>query len=362
MMNEEMIAPCVQWQERLAVLPPDTLSTEDKESLEAHLNSCPACALVYSQYQELSTALHDLSSGEFPSGLSLRLFQDWQETYVPTSLQRVQRKKKVRQITQRRLSMPTPTKRQVLLGIVAAILLVSFVLGSRLVTRPSSGSSNIVSAPFSGPTSVFFASSISYSHALRLITDMGLQPSLACYIGKFFTPGSNLPQPVWQPVGQKETFSQTHQIFVSTTLSAPDDWRLRLAKIPGVHLGHPQHLMCSQVISGTPSPGISVPLTSSNSGAYVRVTFRSSQTYDSALYTVINLGLGLVNECYEKMLLTSSSGIEPPWQFTGQEQQFAKEHFLIVETEKRVTSGLWQTQLQLNPNIVSVKVPYNFAC
>lgn len=259
--------------------------------------------------------------------------------------------------------MPAPTRRQVLLGIVAAALLMGFVLGSRLIARPSPGSSNIMPASSFEPYPIVFAPSISYSRAIELITDMGLQPSLMpCAAGRNYTPGSGSPQAVWQPVGQRGTFSQTRQIFVNATFSAPYDWRLQLTKIPGVRLGHYQPLICSRVIFGTPPPGTNIPLNPSEAGTYVRVTFSPSQAYDLALYTILNLGLGLVNICYEQSRLASDKGTEPQWRFVGQEHQFAQTHELLMETEESVTSSLWQTQLQSRPGVVSIDVPYKPMC
>jgi hypothetical protein len=368
-MNEYSSLPCAQWQEKLAVLPPEALSSADQEALETHLRSCPACTSVYSQYHELSTALSNLSSDLLPPGLPPRLLQHWQETgRVSSNDSRLN--KRPRRITQKRSSTRVPTRRLIAASILVVSLIISIaiVFGSwinnwSLLAGGKSGGPTGVINPL-GPELVIFASSISYNQALRLVTDMGLQPSLDCppYAGHY-TPGNQLqPQPIWQPVGQRETFSETHQIWVYPTFSAPLDWRLRLVKIPGVHFGTSHVLICLHVIYGTPPPGVIMPLSSAQAGIYVRIAFARSQTYDAALYTVSDLGLGLVNYCYEQAEVAAGRGPQPSWQFTGEEQQFAGTHTLIVETGTRVTSSLWQTQLRANPDVASIEVPYTTTC
>ena len=232
------------------------------------------------------------------------------------------------------------TRGQTITGVIAALLLVCVVFSSWLIIRSSSiggQSSTIAGPPPSWPAPITFAPSVSYNQALRLVTDMGLQPSLECPPqAGHYTPGSTLqPQPVWQPVGQKETFLQNHQLQVYPTFSAPSDWRLRLAAIQGIHVGVSQGNICPHVIYGTPPPGTIMPLSSSQSGIYVRITFTNLQTYDAALYTVSNLGLGLANICYEQAEVAAGRGPEPSWQFTGEEQMFAKTHTLTVTTTAR---------------------------
>lgn len=255
------------------------------------------------------------------------------------------------------------SKRFTALSALAAVLIIGVVFISWVIVRaPSYGGKGGGPAP--DPEPIIFAPPISYAHALRLLTDIGLQPSLECtpYAGHY-TPGSTLqPQAVWQPVGQKETFSKKHQMWVSPTFSAPLDWRLRIAKIPGVQFGSASFLPCPHVIYGTPPPNVTMPLTSAQAGTYARITFTSSQTYDTALYTVSNVGLGLVNYCYELAEIAANSGTQPSWQFTGQEQQFTQTHTLVVEIETRVTSSLWKMQLYAQPGVLSVEVPYASRC
>lgn len=366
-MIDDTAIPCAEWQEKLSILPPDRLSSADQQSLEAHLLSCEACRTVSRQYSELAIALRHLSADALPAGIPSRLLQYWQETGVLKSSQQTQRESQSDPIPHRRFSMKVTPKRLALASVLAAVLLVSLVFGIGVSIQSSHLQRTPVrtgAIPYSGPTLIVFNASISYHQALRLISDVGLQPSSACFpsVGHY-TPGSALqPQPVWQPVGQREIFVQTHQLWVQPTFSAPLDWRLRLEKITGVHFGTSRDLACPQVIYGTPPSGVIMPLNSAQAGSYVRVTFTKSQTYDTALYTVLNLGLGLANYCYEQAVLAAGRRPAPSWQFAGQEAMFARTHTLLVKTTALVTSSLWQSQLRTQPGVVSVQINYTAHC
>jgi hypothetical protein len=311
-------------------------------------------------------ALGNLSSDPLSSGLPPRLLEHWQETGIQISSNLSQQHRELHQITQRRASLKAHTRRLAILGALAAVLLVSVVLGSWLITRPSliggkGGEPSGAITP-SGADHITFAPSISYNQALRLITDLGLQPSLDCVPGRP-TPGTTEPpKPVWQPVGQKETFLSDHQLQIYPTFSAPLDWRLKLRTTPGVLKIASQWSYCPHVISGTPPPGVIMPLSSNQAGNYIRITFTTSQTYDAALYAVSDLGLGLANYCYEQAELVADRGPAPSWQLTGEEHQFAKTHVLIVKTRAALTSSLWQTQLRAQPGVISIATPYTPSC
>ena len=213
---------------------------------------------------------------------------------------------------------------------------------------------------YAGPFAVAFAPSVSYEQALRLITDLGLQPSLDCVIsGSMLTPGQEAsPQPRWQPMGQRDTFLQEHQLRFISTLSSPADWSKRLTAISGVvKVSSPGVIYCPEVVYGTPPSGVAVPLNASQAGTYARITFAHPvDTYDTALYMVSNLGLQLADYCYEQA--TS----KPPWHAVGQEQTFTTTHALTVETSKRITSSLWQDQLHTLPGVVTIESPFTMKC
>jgi hypothetical protein len=224
------------------------------------------------------------------------------------------------------------------------------------------------SLPYTGPFSVTFAPSIAYKDALRLITDLGLQPSLECVINVTMLtqgpgPGSD-PQSQWQPMGQRDSFIHTHLLRVITTLSSPLDWSKRLETNPGVvKVDYPGVIYCPAVVYGTPSPEVAVPLNAGQSGDFARITFtRSMNDYDTALYAVSNLGLQLADPCYEHAKSQGTETLTPSWHPMGQEHTFLTTHSLIVETTKAVTSSLWQTQLRTFPGVVSIETPYTVKC
>ncbi len=216
--------------------------------------------------------------------------------------------------------------------------------------------------PDQGSLSVTFAPSLSYEQALRLVTDLGLQPAMDCLIaGRLVTPESALPVPRWQPMGQRDTFMHEHRLLVDMA-SPPLDWLKRLQTTPGVQeTRYAGDLVCLAVIYGTPPPGVAVPLNAAQAGTYARVTFTHPlDNYDAALYVVSNVGLRLVDPCYEQALLQRQE--TPPWHPMGQEHTFATTHALVVATSKRVTSSLWQEQLRAFPGVVTIESPFSVKC
>src|SRR5260370_28229729 len=110
--------------------------------------------------------------------------------------------------------------------------------------------------PWPSSLAVTFAASISYEHALRLITDLGLQPAMDCAIGsKMLTPGTNsIPRPQSQPMGQRDSFLHEHRLLVYLA-SPPFDWFKRLKATPGVRgtgFLAPKDGVCHAVVYGTP--------------------------------------------------------------------------------------------------------------
>lgn len=248
-----------------------------------------------------------------------------------------------------------------------------FFLG--LILLASSGCGNGATGkrggvPYLPPAFVDFASSVPYEQALQIITNLGLQPGFDCTI--------------WQPMGQRETFSQTHHLFVMEGyLSAANDWLGRLQKTPGVV----KVTNGFRVIAGTtPSaaqtanglkpytcpvgeqaaaeggplpPGAILTLTSAQAGDYAQITFTAPTSYDSALYDVSNVGLPLADPCYEQEL---EQGGSPAWHPQGQESSFATTHTLTMRTNKGVTSSLWQQQLRAISDIAAIKTPLTPQC
>lgn len=116
--------------------------------------------------------------------------------------------------------------------------------------------------------------------------------------------------------------------------------------------------------SDAPPPGIAIPLTSAQAGTYARITFAHPiDTYDAALYTVINTGLALADFCYEQGRdKYAKQHQEPTWHPMGQEKSFARTHSLVVTRTKRVTSSLWREQLLATPGVIAIASPYTTPC
>lgn len=194
-----------------------------------------------------------------------------------------------------------------------------------------------------------FTPSVSYDQALRLITDLGLQPAFDCAI--------------WQPMGQKEAFAQDHRLLVAPAyLTAPDDWLVRLQHTAGVEKVvegyltiagiNPPAFIPADTVYTCPSEG-SAPLNAGEAGDYLHIRFASSQTtYDQALSDVVNSGLELVDPCYRQ---SREQGLSWPWHPMGQEGMFAQHHALIVQTDKQITSSQWRAQLRALPDVTAVE-------
>jgi len=355
-MIDHQDAACLHWREKLAVFPPEELSPTEQKALDVHIASCPSCSLARTHYSLLRTALRDLSADEPAPDLPPRLLQLWQAEALQPVGQTTLHSMKSLKDPRRKIHAP----RLALVGIVVVVLLVGVFLMPFITRVPSSPLTGKYSIPFLFPSPVTFAPSISYEQALRLVTDLGLQPALECGLARL-TPGAEQPHPQWQPMGQKATFLNDHRLFVTSTYSAPTDWRLRLAAIPGVHIGVFQGSICQSVVYGTPPPGIAIPLTSAQAGTYARLTFAHPiDTYDAALYTVVNTGLALADFCYEQDTFFKYQ--QPVWHPVGQAISFARTHTLIVTTTKSVTSSLWLEQLRATQGVLTITSPYTTAC
>jgi hypothetical protein len=223
---------------------------------------------------------------------------------------------------------------------------------------------------------VFLASSVSYAQALRLITDLGLQPGIDC--GAFVGSG----RAAWQPMGQRETFTRDARLVVWPA-RRPDGWGKRLQASPGVLAvqgGYPLYsgvptmspltqqvpYSCPPPIDGLTPPAMT-PVAMSNGMAdveiYARIAFGSpALAYDDALYTVSNLGLALADVCYDQALARVGRTAWPPWHPMGQEQSYAASGTLLVGTVRNITSSLWREELLSAPGVVSFEAPYPAKC
>ncbi len=243
-------------------------------------------------------------------------------------------------------------------GVAAAVVALVCVLVA--LSACGAGSTGSIYGPGVdlGPQTITFAPSITYAQALRAVTDLGLQPALNCDEG-------------WEYNGQRDQFASTHTlVVVQSYASLAPDWGPRLEANPGVvsihdaqeapPAGTPEPTYANAAWYVCPTPAVDVSeLTSAEAGAYAQVVFDAAQTYDDALYTVSNLGLQLVDPCYEQALLAQKS---PQWHPMGQETSFAAMHSLVVETRTGITPATWQQQLSATQGVSQVITPYTATC
>ncbi len=84
-MTDSMPQPCAEWRTELAATHPSDLTPEKRAALAAHLATCPACAAVYTQYQQLDAHIHHLPAPAPLPGLPPKLLALWEaeERRVP---------------------------------------------------------------------------------------------------------------------------------------------------------------------------------------------------------------------------------------------------------------------------------------
>ncbi|MBF6589105.1 MAG: hypothetical protein IVW57_01075 [Ktedonobacterales bacterium] len=264
------------------------------------------------------------------------------------------------QVNARRLphTRATPWSYRPHVVLAALILGVLLVLAGRGATTQT-GHTSPTPSPSPGAPSptvsliqVEFASN-NIGDEVRLITDLGFQPSFPCN-GTKVTSGYWVR---WQATGL--SFGPGG-IQAEPTPLIPRDWLARLDASPlvrTVFLNPRAGCARYDVPSGTSGPNDLAFLAPSQAGTYARMTFDSSvPDYYQAIYTAVDLGMRLANPCYEHM-----TGTPPPWRPVGQESQFAASHELVVATTDNA-SNHWQRQLAATQGIRKVETPYAPTC
>jgi hypothetical protein len=253
------------------------------------------------------------------------------------------------------------------------VLLVALALA--LSSCASSSASRRFSPPYMASVLVSFAPSVPYKQALRLVTDLGLQPGIDCGVGGGAP--SEQTRSVWQSMGQRQAYSQTRVLLV-VPAQAPDDWWTRLLATPGVldaQEGQPVGPQGSNRLTPTVRPtypcvvamvpvpvpaGTPLAMSAAEAGAFARISFASPlDTYDAALYAISDLGLHLADPCNEQAV---GNAPPPAWHPVGEEASFSTSHMLVVQTSLTVTSTLWQSQLKAARGVLSIQVPYTARC
>jgi hypothetical protein len=228
---------------------------------------------------------------------------------------------------------------------------------------------------------------MSYDDALRAITDLGLQPSVACGYGADLTAGRVITDMQWQPAGQRSIFVREHQLFVTFTPLAAPDWGARLTHVHGFVRNTEQQwnqiLYCpdlgsaatypidpatSTSVSFTP-PDTSRPTHTPTVLAYAqaisspnaRVVFTPTTTYAEALSTISDLGVRLADPCYERKHAGNQT-TSAQWPGAGPEQRFSVSHSLIVAAAPLATPIRWEQMLGSEAGVANITVPYTATC
>ncbi|HKV59698.1 MAG TPA: PQQ-binding-like beta-propeller repeat protein, partial [Ktedonobacteraceae bacterium] len=129
-MSNTTMMPCPQWGEKLAKVHPDDLSLLEREELEAHLATCPTCATIRAQYNDIAALLDALPAGNVPENLPPKLAQLWEEEANPRQLH-----KPAGMHTRGASPIGAPTTRRKkrltsLMSAIAAVLIAGILLGT----------------------------------------------------------------------------------------------------------------------------------------------------------------------------------------------------------------------------------------
>ena len=68
-MHNQDSTSCAVWEEKLASIHPDDLSTLEREALEKHLATCPRCQATYRRFQRVNVLVRNAITVERSLGL-----------------------------------------------------------------------------------------------------------------------------------------------------------------------------------------------------------------------------------------------------------------------------------------------------
>jgi hypothetical protein len=212
----------------------------------------------------------------------------------------------------------------------------------------------------SASAAIEFDSGISYSTALRTITDLGLElADLPCPNGTEFIAGTPTRWQIWSPLAHPDDFTGNAAFIAFATPLAPTDWLHAIVAAPGVKdVRTDLSYNCPADVLATPPSGTLLTLGVSQPPAYARLIFGAGVSYDAALLAVSNLGLRLADPCREQVL---AAGHGYPWQPAGQESAYAATHALMLASSE-AASAQWQTQARALSGVTAVEVAPPITC
>lgn len=193
-------------------------------------------------------------------------------------------------------------------------------------------------------TRVLFAPGVSFSQALRAVTDLGLQPVPWC-LGAQWDVGawsSSDEEPYFGPIAGGPPGGS---LGVFTTAASPAGWLPQLARLPEV---------LSAVNGGTHCPLVPIEAPKATTGSFLGpsgvftpalVQFAPTVSYDQALQELMALGFALNTPCAGAPPASSTDPV-------GQEAAFATSYALRVTTTF-ANSTIWHEQLAHTAGVIA---------
>ncbi|MGB8347000.1 MAG: hypothetical protein WCD86_19080 [Ktedonobacteraceae bacterium] len=257
-------------------------------------------------------------------------------------------------------------------NMLAAVAVVCALIGSMLLvlthfhipktSQGYPGSGQTTSAlPTTSPQITFafiaFTEATSYPQALRIVTDLGLQPTSPC-IGTILNSDGKISSWFWWGPQAEGFAGYPHGMYIAPTPLASSDWLARLRALSNVTAIQTTHFVfyCQLDHTGTPPPSAIVALAPQQAGTYLTVTFSPrAGSYDQALQEISNLGLRLADPCLERIGKRPGSGYS-----AGQEQKYAATHMLLATTP--FSPNNWQKQLAALAGVTSFHILTSITC
>lgn len=238
-------------------------------------------------------------------------------------------------------------------------------------SAPRTATPSPTAQPASRSAFVTFAAGIAYPSAMRIVTDLGLQPHTFCGEGVSYAPPGATEASVnwWAPEALPKAFIETQgpdigrgRLYVLRTPLAPPDWATQLAEESSVvkvqdYTVDPSFPAPPTVNTAPPADAVQF-VGEDQVDALAQVRFANPVSYEDAVVLTSQLGFRLSDPCYERAV---TNGSKPTWQPMGQEANFATSHTLVVRvTYFNATS--WRQQLTGSVGVQSIEAPATFTC
>ncbi len=199
-----------------------------------------------------------------------------------------------------------------------------------------------VQSPPAYSASVTFTKNTSYQQALQIVSSLGLTPTAICTIS-------------WQSGRIEQGYHNWPSFMLTANINSAPLWFNRLQANPAVTNLQPNPIYNCPMLRLSNNPSY---LPEEQSGTYLRVSFSSSVSYETALTIINNLGFRLAAPCYEQ---ARAQGKKPTWHDMGQQSTFTQNYMLVLATN-RTNPITWQQQLQTTKGVTTETVPFKATC